>query len=124
MQKKDVLKLTKPQQSIWVSEQFTTDPINNIVGTMYLSKKDTNLYLLKQAVNLTVQNNEALRTRLIIENDVPNQFFEDYNQFDISITDLSLKSIDDFKNMQKKFCQNAFFISVMSSSIISITSKR
>ena len=108
MQSKDVFELTKPQQSIWISEQFISDPINNIVGTMYFKKKNTDLKLLKQAVNLTVKNNEALRTRIFLDESTPKQFFEDFSQFDISITDLSSKSLEDFKERQIKFCQKSF----------------
>ena len=61
MQKKDVFKLTKPQQSIWVSEQFVSEPVNNIIGTMYFKKIDIDVDLLKQAVNLTVKNNEFVQ---------------------------------------------------------------
>ena len=110
MQKKDVFKLTKPQQSIWVSEQFVSEPVNNIIGTMYFKKIDIDVDLLKKAVNLTVKNNEALRTKIFLEDNTPKQFFEDFSYFDFPIIDLSKKSMDNFRVLQKDFCQKSFNI--------------
>lgn len=107
MLKKDVYKLTNPQNSIWVSEQIIDTPMNNIMGTMYLSK-NTNLDLLKTAVNLTVKYNQALRTIITIETGEPVQYYKEYADFDIDIIDFSNKKLEDFKNFQNDFAKTKF----------------
>lgn len=91
--------LTKPQQTIWFSEQFTDAPINNLIGVMYF-KKDINIDLLKQATNLVVKNNDALRTVLIEQSGTVMQFFDDFKPFNIEVFDLTTKTpeyIEDFR---------------------------
>ena len=101
--------LTKPQQSIWFSEQFSNIPANNIIGTMYFDK-NVDIALLKNAVLLTVKNNEALRTKLVMNNEmsIPQQYFDDELNFDIPVIDLSSDSIDKFKQLQKDFSTEVF----------------
>ena len=107
--KKDVFNLTKPQNSIYLSEQFNKTPINNIVGTMYF-KKDIDISLLEKAVNLTVKNNQAMRTVLINSGDTPMQYFEDFSYFDIAVHNFSDKTMDDFRDFQMNFSQEIFDI--------------
>lgn len=106
---KNVYGLTNPQMSIYMSEQLINKPINNIVGTMYFSK-DIDIDLLKSAVNLTVKNNQALRTIIFLDVDTPMQYYKDYSYFDIEVYDFSSKQIEDFKLFQKKFTQSKFDI--------------
>lgn len=105
--KKDVYELTNPQMSIYLTEQFENTPMNNIVGTMYF-KKDINVELLKKAVNLTVKNNQAMRTTIFKNGDVPMQYFKDYSPFDIDVYDFSDKTMDSFIDFQKNFSQKIF----------------
>lgn len=107
--KKDVYKLTNPQNSIYASEQFTKTPINNIVGTMYF-KKEVDISLLKEAVNLTVKRNQAMRTILLKKGNTPMQYFKDFSPFAIPVHDFSKKTMDYFKDFQKKFAQEMFDI--------------
>ena len=105
--KKDVYKLTNPQMSIYLSEQSIDAPINNIVGTMYF-KKDIDIDLLKEAVNLTVKNNQAMRTIIFQDTDGPKQYFQDFSHFEIPVHDFSKQSLDHFKQFQTKFSQEKF----------------
>lgn len=110
--KKDVYNLTNPQNSIYLSEQFTDAPVNNIVGTMFF-KKDIDISLLKQAVNLTIKNNQAMRTRLFKDaahDNIPMQYFVDFSPFDIPVFDFSKKTMDDFRIFQKEYAQKLFAI--------------
>ncbi len=89
MSKKDVYTLTNPQKSIWNTELFFNDTIvNNICvsGTIY---EDINIELLKKAINETVRQNDAFRTRIIIQNDIPMQYISDYKEFDIDVITIS-----------------------------------
>ena len=102
--KKDVYKLTNPQMSIYLTEQFINNPMNNIVGTMYF-KNDTDIKLLSKAVNLTVKNNQAMRTIIFRNGDTPMQYFKEFSPFEIAVYDFSNKTMDSFKDFQKKFSQ-------------------
>lgn len=101
--------LTKPQESIWFSDQFSNVPANNIMGTMFF-KKDIDIALLKEAISLTVKNNEALRTKLVMkkEETILKQYFDDTLEFDIPVIDLSSDSMDKFKQLQKEFSAEKF----------------
>lgn len=105
--KKDVYKLTAPQMSIYMSEQFTETPINNIIGTMYF-KKDIDIEMLKKSVNLLVKNNPAMRTNIVEKEDVPVQYFKNYEPFEIKVHDFSVQTMEDYKNFHKIFSQKNF----------------
>ena len=78
--KKNVYELTKPQLSIYMSEKIINVPINNVIGTMYFPST-VNINLLIQAVNITVKNNQALRTIIFEKSGKPFQYFEDFFPF-------------------------------------------
>lgn len=108
--KKDVYELTNPQLSIYLSEQFTNTPLNNIVGTMFF-KNDIDINLLKESVYLTIKNNQAMRTRIIKnEEEQPRQYFKDFTSFDIPVIDFSKKTMENFKIFQKKSAKETFDI--------------
>lgn len=109
MGKKVYYNLTKPQESIWLSEQFSNVPANNIIGTLFF-KNDINISLLKESVYLTIKNNQALRTKFVINNTsaIPQQYFDSFSEFDIPVIDFSLKNMIDFREFQKYFSQKCF----------------
>lgn len=107
--KRDVYELTNPQKSIYLSEQFTQTPMNNIVGTMFF-KKDIDISLLKEAVNLMIKNNQAMRTRIFKKGDIPMQYFTDFSPFDIPVFDFSKKTMRDFRIFQKDYAKKIFNI--------------
>lgn len=110
--KKTTYPLTNPQNSIYLSQQFTNTPVNNIVGTMFF-KKEIDIDLLKEAVNLTIQNNQALRTRLFKDatnNNSPMQYFASFSSFDIPIVNFSKKTMNDFRIFQKEAAKKTFDI--------------
>ena len=94
--------LTKPQQTIWFSEQFTDAPINNLIGVMYF-KKDINIDLLTQATNLVVKNNDALRTILVEQDGTVMQFFDDFKPFNIEVFDLTQKTPEYIENFRQNY---------------------
>lgn len=105
--KKDVYNLTKPQMSIYMTEKFSNDSTNNIMGSIYF-KSDIDVETLKEAMFLTIKNNQALRTRIFEENGVPKQFFSDSIPSDITVKDFSQKTMNDFKIFQTEFVQELF----------------
>ena len=107
MECKDVYELTNPQKSIYCSEQFSHEPVNNIIGTMFFTK-DLNIELLKKAVYLTVQNNQALRTILVEESNEPKQYFKDFTPFPIEVFDFSKESKKEFEKFRQNWASQKF----------------
>ena len=105
LNKRILYNLTKPQESIWFSEQFSNSPANNIIGTI-LFKKGIDISLLKEAVYLTSKKNQTLRTKLVIDKNstMPKQYFDDPYDLDIPVIDLSSKTMDDFEQLRKEYC--------------------
>ena len=86
--KKDVYELTNPQKSIWMIEQFyNTTNINNIVGYLKI-EKNVDLKALEQAFNFFVMKNDSFKTKIIIQDAVPKQYFDDFVYENIEIVDL------------------------------------
>lgn len=105
--KDNIFKLTNPQMSIYLAEQFTNDPINNLVGTIYFNK-DINIDLLKESVNVTIKNNQALRTIIFKKDDIPMQYFKEFSPYNVDVYNFSDKSIDSFESFREKLCQELF----------------
>lgn len=93
--KKDVYNLSKPQESIWLTEQyFKNTNINRLVTTADFSKKVDNLDfdLLNTAINNVIKCNDNFQIRLCLDNGDIKQYFCDFEPFDseaVEITSLS-----------------------------------
>ncbi len=101
--KKDVYDLSKPQESIWLTEQyFKNTNINRIICFADFSPKtDTvDFDILKKALNTMIKHNDVFQTRLFLDNGTIKQYFCDFKEFDFPIYEIS--SFDDFI---KKECQ-------------------
>lgn len=83
--------LTGPQKNIWNTELFYSDTnINNVCGSAILNEIiDFNLF--KKALNLIVKQNEVLRTRITVTNNVPVQYFAPYVPFDVEVIEATNK---------------------------------
>lgn len=95
--KKDVYDLSKPQESIWLTEQyFKNTNINRIITVADFSEKfDTiNFDFLKLAINNVIMHNDAFQIRLFLDNGSPKEYFCEYSEVNISIVEIS--SVDDF----------------------------
>lgn len=86
--KKDVYELTNPQKSIWMTEQFYSHTnINNIVGYLRIDK-NANFKALEKSFNYFIMRNDAFRTKIVLEDSSPKQYFDDFIYEDIEIIDL------------------------------------
>lgn len=95
--KKDVYGLSKPQESIWLTEQyFKNTNINRIVCFADFSPKtDTvDFDILKKAINTMLRHNDVFQTRLFLDNGTIKQYFCDFEEFDFPVYEIS--SFDDF----------------------------
>ncbi|ADY55191.1 amino acid adenylation domain protein [Syntrophobotulus glycolicus DSM 8271] len=70
--------LTNAQKSIWLIEKF--HPATTFVNLSFIVdlKECVDYLLLNQAINLVIQNNDALRIRLVEKGKEPQQYFAEY----------------------------------------------
>ena len=93
--------LTKPQDSIWLTESFyETDSISNIGGSLLFQQK-VNFVLLEKAIQLFVEKNDAIRLSFDIIDGTPYQFVNNY--FSAFVPKFSVNSLDDLKILEKKW---------------------
>ena len=86
--KKDVYELTNPQKSIWMTEQFYSHTnINNIVGYLKINK-NADFKALEKAFNYFVMKNDSFKTKIVLKDSSPRQYFDDFVYENIEIVDL------------------------------------
>lgn len=108
MLKQNYYGLTGPQKNIWNTELFYNNSnINSVCGTAIINEI-VDFDLLKKAINIIVEQNDALRTRIILQNNIPVQFFSDYVPFDIEIIDVSNKN--DISKVEQEIVNKRFNI--------------
>ena len=72
-------KLTNPQKSILLTEQFNPNTcVSNICGTLCITKK-INIDALERAINLFIENNDSVRINLFEDHSEIKQFIKDYS---------------------------------------------
>ena len=99
-------RLTYPQQSIFLTEQFYKNTtVNNICGTAIISN-ELNFELLKKAINLVVKYNDSFRIHFIQEKSNIKQFISDYVEFDIDIINVINEA--DIAQIENTVMQNQF----------------
>lgn len=101
--KKDVYELSKPQEAIWLTEQyFKNTNINDISCYADFSTKTDNVDFekLKKAINNTIKNNDVFQTRLFLEDGNVKQYFCDFKEVDFPIYEIS--SLDELTKEEAK----------------------
>lgn len=103
---KNMYDLTNPQKSIWLSEQtYGNNSVNTICGTIFF-KEEVNLKLLKETVNIFVQKNDAMRTRIIVDGGNPKQFISDIISYEAEV--VRLDTIQELKELENKVAKTSF----------------
>ncbi len=98
--------LTNPQKSIWLSEQTYQDMnVNTICGTIFFKEK-VDINLLKKTIKMFVKKNDAMRTRIIVEDGEPRQFISDIDSFEIETFELD--TIQELNKLEKKVAESSF----------------
>lgn len=96
MLNKELYELTNPQKNIFMREKFYSGTsINNLSFTFYI-KKDLDTSICEKVLNTILSSNDALRTKIIIQNNNVFQFIEDFSYEQIPIK-LFKSSINDLK---------------------------
>ena len=102
-------RLTTPQKSIYITEQYYKNTnINNVSGYLHICE-NANIDKLEQAINIFIEKNEKIRARFIKDDkQILKQYYENYRKEKIKI--VRLKNIDEKKVFEKEFCNNNFNI--------------
>ena len=99
MQENLFCELTNPQKSILMSEQFFGDPHIFIIPAWAYIKSEVDFAVLEQAINYTVKNHDAHRTRFIKTGEKTCQYFENYTPFDVP--KMVIDNIDELEDFLK-----------------------
>lgn len=108
--------LTIPQENIWLLENVNANTtINNILGTFIINKK-LNLRILNKVMNKIIETNDALRIKIVKEDNIPKQyvsdfeeeifetcFFDDYNDIEIN------KAIKNFSSQKLQIIDSKLY---------------
>ncbi|MBE5806082.1 MAG: amino acid adenylation domain-containing protein [Clostridiales bacterium] len=105
----ETYELTNPQKNIYLTEQFYTNTnINNICG-ISLINHELDFNILVQSINMVIKNNLNFQTQFFQENNIPKQFFNNYEYVDIEIHDIpSEEHVYELAAKMKKKCFNIF----------------
>lgn len=99
-------KLTSPQKNIWTQENFfegTT--INNICASITILDS-LNEDALKKALYYIVENNDSFRIKIVLDNNVPVQYFSEFKEFNIET--IYLKHDDEFEKIKSNLMNYKF----------------
>lgn len=78
--------LSHPQRRIWYTEMMQQGTsFANLCAIMKLKSCSVNIELLKKAVNLAIQNNEALRIRIVHGDSGVQQYVAEYQETDLEL---------------------------------------
>lgn len=99
-------KLTAPQKSIMLTEQFYQGTcVNNVGGTANILEK-LNFLILEKAMNLFVRNNSSFRIHLNINLGEVKQEITEFNEFSIPIIDVH--NINEVKELEYNLINQHF----------------
>lgn len=105
---KSYYKLTNPQKSIWNTELYYNGTnINNICGTININEP-INTNTLKQAIEITIKQNDNFHTKFTIKEGSIYQYFEKNAIYDIKI--LKIKNEEELHKLEQENISHIFDI--------------
>lgn len=108
MLNKDVYELTNAQKSIWLTEQYLKGTsIGNISGIVSINEK-INISKLEISIKEFVRRNDSMRTRIFVCDGTPKQYFNKYEDTQISINIHKVKTKRDVNYLAKKLASTPF----------------
>lgn len=108
MIKKDVYELTNAQKSIWLTEQYSKGTsIGNISGIVSINEK-IDIQKLETSIREFVRRNDSMRTRIFVDNGIPKQYFNKYEDTDFFININKVTTKKDVNYLAKKLATTPF----------------
>ena len=100
--------LTFPQKNIWLVEEFFgKSPINTIVGIFNVNK-EFNFGLCEKAINKMVEVNDALRLKIMKDENNTYQYIEQYRWFNVDYFDITNQESISKEELEKKLLLTSF----------------
>lgn len=81
--------LTNAQKSIWFIEKFYSNTTFVNLSFIVELKECIDYFLLNNAINLVIKNNDAMRTRIVENGKEPQQYFSEYIEKQFEFLDFS-----------------------------------
>lgn len=114
---KKLYNLTSAQNSIWLTEQFSSNTsLNNIGGYVFIQDK-VNFDYLEKSLKLYVQKNDALNFKIQVIDGEPKQYLSDFEDFKIEI--IELENMEEVEALNKDIIDTPF--SFLDSKLYKIT---
>ena len=109
MNNNEFYKLTTPQKSIFLTEQYYKNTnINNVSGYLHICE-NVNIDKLDLAINKFIRENEQFRARFFLDdNQQLNQYYINYKKEKIKV--INLKNLIEKEQYEKEFCNKRFKI--------------
>lgn len=102
--------LSHPQKRIWYLEKTYKDSqLHNIGGVMRI-EGEVDASLIKQAINLTIENNEGLRLRFFEIDGEPEQYVKEYEPEEIDFFDFTEESEDTIEHWKSDKMSSPFIL--------------
>lgn len=101
--------LTNAQKSIWVADNFYPGTSQAISSATAIIREEIDFDVMNEAINIVIQQNDALRIRLVNNNGIPQQYFADFVKKNFDIMDFSYKNgEEDYKQWEKETTETPF----------------
>lgn len=110
--------LTSSQNSIWLTEEFSSKTSMNIIGGYFLINDVVDFDALSQALNLYRSNNDVVELRFCTVNGIPKQYLTEYIPKQFPLINLASKNelekyIRDFVKVPFDLTNNELFDCVL-----------
>lgn len=104
--------LSHPQKRIWYLEKAYNDSqLHNIIGVMKI-KGEVDISLIKQAINLTIKNNDGLRLRFFEKSGELEQYLEDYETEKIEFVDFTKENKETIEQWYSNKLNTSFTLKI------------
>ena len=98
--------LTNPQKNIYLIENYYKGtPINNVCGTCIFHSV-LNFELLKQAINMLIQNNDCFKLHFDLKHGEVYQYVEPYVSYNVDVVDVN--DMSDVDNIEIEFQKKVY----------------
>lgn len=98
--------LTHPQKRIWYIEKINaSSPLHNIGGCLKIFEA-VNIKVIRETINIIIQNNDGLRLSFIEHENEPVQYIKEFENEDIDFLDFS--NCENPKNEHEKWSNELF----------------
>ncbi|TGE33858.1 non-ribosomal peptide synthetase [Desulfosporosinus sp. Sb-LF] len=101
--------LTNAQKSIWVADNLYPGTSQAVLSATAIIREEINYTLMNEAINLVIEQNDALRIRLVDHDGTPKQYFADFVHKTYEILDFSYGDGElDYRLWERQMAETPF----------------